>query len=114
MSRGLGDVYKRQILLNSYYFLNNSVLSKPIEDVVGKNWYVKDANWESTIAHEMGHYISFKLLLKENNVDNITFVTNSNEDLINSIIKKFDNQSKIILHQTTEQVNTKRMKNEQK
>lgn len=85
-------VNKTQILLNSYYFLNNSVLSKPIEDVVGKNWYVKDANWESTIAHEMGHYISFKLLLKENNVDNITFVTNSNEDLINSIIKKFDNQ----------------------
>lgn len=29
-------------------------------------------------------------------------------------IKKFDNQSKFILHQTTEQVNTKRMKNEQK
>lgn len=29
-------------------------------------------------------------------------------------VKKFDNQSKIILHQTTEQVNTKRMKNEQK
>lgn len=29
-------------------------------------------------------------------------------------IKKFDNQSKIILHQTTEQVNIKRMKNEKK
>ena len=29
-------------------------------------------------------------------------------------IKKFDNQSKIILHQTTEQVNIKRMKNKQK
>ena len=85
-------VNKTQILLNSYYFLNNSILSKQIEDVVGKKWYVNGANWESTIAHEMGHYISFKLLLKENNIDNITFVTNSNEELINNIIKKFDNQ----------------------
>lgn len=85
-------VNKTQILLNSYYFLNKTIISKPIEDVVGKNWYVKDASWESTIAHELGHYISFKILLKENNLDNITFVTPDNEEIINKVLKDFDSQ----------------------
>ena len=85
-------VNKTQILLNSYYFLNDKIISKPLENIVGNNWYVKDANWESTIAHEIGHYISFKLLLKENNIDNITYVTPSNEEMIKKIVKTFDNQ----------------------
>lgn len=85
-------VNKTQILLNSYYFLNDKIISKPLENIVGSNWYVKDANWESTIAHEIGHYISFKLLLKENNIDNITYVTPSNEEMIKKIVKTFDNQ----------------------
>lgn len=85
-------VNKTQILLNSYYFLNKTYMTRPLQDVVGKNWYVKDANWESTIAHELGHYISFKILLKENNLENITFVTPDNEKIINKVLKDFDSQ----------------------
>lgn len=86
-------INKTQILLNSYYFLNESMLSKNIDDVVGTNFYVKDATWVSTIAHELGHYISFKTFLKNHNIDNITYVTPDNEETINSILEEFDSQS---------------------
>lgn len=85
-------INKTQILLNSYYFLNTNIMSKPIEEVIKPNWYVKDANWESTIAHELGHYISFKILLKDNNLDNITYVTKENESKILEVLKMFDSQ----------------------
>ena len=70
-----------------------------MEDVLGKNWYVKDATWESTIAHEIGHYISLKSFLHENNVDNISFVTKNNEEIITKLIQEFDSgeHSKIIV-----------------
>lgn len=84
-------VNKTQILLNSYYFLNEKIIATPIEEIVGENWYVKDANWESTIAHELGHYISFLILLKSNDLDNITLVTLSNYEQINKILEIFDN-----------------------
>ncbi len=84
-------VNKTQILLNSYYFLNENMLSKPISDIVGENWYVNDATWESTVAHEIGHYISFVIFLKEHNLQNITYVNKSNYELINTLMKEFDN-----------------------
>lgn len=84
-------VNKTQILLNSYYFLNSETLSKPISAVVKNNWYVSDATWESTIAHELGHYISFVLFLKEYNLSNITLVTKGNYKQINDLLPIFTN-----------------------
>ena len=86
-------VNKTQILLNSYYFLNEKIISQNIENVIGFNWYVKDATWESTIAHELGHYISFKTILMENNLDNITYVTPENEEKITQLLQEFDSQT---------------------
>ena len=83
-------VNKTQILLNSYYFLNEKIMSDSIESVVGKDWYVKDATWESTIAHEIGHYITFKAFLKQNNLDNIILITKDNEQYINNLLKEYD------------------------
>lgn len=83
-------VNKTQILINSYYFLNNNFLQKNIEEIVGVGWYVNDATWESTIAHELGHYITFKLFLKENNLDSITFINENNSEYINQILKNYD------------------------
>lgn len=77
-------VNKTQILLNSYYFLNDK------EDEINLAKYVKDAYLESTIAHEMGHYITFKSLLKISNLDTIILVTNNNEEKINEVINSFD------------------------
>lgn len=83
-------VNKTQILLNSYYFLNEEILNKNIASYIGDNWYVNDATWESAIAHELGHYIIFKLFLKSKNVDNITFVDGNNENIINEIMQEYD------------------------
>ena len=83
-------VNKTQILLNSYYFLNEDIMSNPVESVVGENWYVNDATWESTIAHELGHYISFFTLLKKNGISNITFVTYENSNVIDNILNEFN------------------------
>ena len=83
-------VNKTQILLNSYYFLNEDIMNAPISSVVGSDWYVNDATWESTIAHELGHYISFTIFLRQNNLNNITFVTEENEEKINNVMNNFD------------------------
>ncbi len=83
-------VNKTQILLNSYYFLNEEVMSNPLEKVVGENWYVKDATWESTISHELGHYITFVIFLRENGLENITLVTKDNENKINELLKIYE------------------------
>lgn len=102
-------VNKTQILLNSYYFLNKEILSKPIEEVVGVNWYVNDATWETTIAHEFGHYISFVIFLKEHNMSNVTFINKDNEKEINEIMKEFDSGefSKNIISEATTNYNQK-------
>lgn len=78
-------VNKTQILLNSYYFLNEN------NTKLNTNWYVKDATLESIIAHELGHYIVFKAYLKQNNLDNIILVTKENENQINTLINNYDN-----------------------
>ena len=80
-------VNKTEILLNSYYFLNKDILSKGLKE----NWYPNNVSYESLIAHELGHYITFVTLLKQNNIDNITLVTkdniNSYQNILN-ILKK--------------------------
>ena len=83
-------VNKTQILLNSYYFLNEEMLNGSIENIVGNNWYVNDATWESTVAHELGHYISFVILLRDNGLTNITFETPATQSEIKNVIKIFN------------------------
>lgn len=102
-------VNKTQILLNSYYFLNDDIMSNSVSSVVGEDWYVKDATWESTIAHELGHYVSFAAFLRQNGLNNITFVTAENEEKINNAMNKFDSGdfSMSILNQALNNYNSK-------
>ena len=102
-------VNKTQILLNSYYFLNEDIMNAPISSVVGSDWYVNDATWESTIAHELGHYISFTIFLRQNNLNNITFVTEENEEKINNVMNDFDKGkfSLAIINKALENYNSK-------
>lgn len=83
-------VNKSQILINSYYFLNDKYLQNSLQDVVGNDFYIDNANWYSTIAHEFGHYISFVTFLKQKNI-NITFVTKENEQVINNYMNDYNN-----------------------
>ena len=64
-------VNKTQILLNSYYFLNKDIVSSGLKTKTKDNWYPESATFESLIAHELGHYITFVSLLKENKYVNI-------------------------------------------
>ena len=82
-------VNKTQILLNSYYYLNDNLLSKNLNDVIS-NWYVLDATWESIIAHELGHYLTFNLYLKEKGISNIMLVTKDNEQELNNVIREYE------------------------
>ena len=86
-------VNKSQMLLNSYYYLNDDMLSKKISEIIGDNFYVKDANWESIIAHEFGHFITYVSLLKQKNIGNMTFITKENEKLQNDILFVINNHS---------------------
>lgn len=107
--KSYNKVNKTQILLNSYYFLNKNVINQNIEDVVGKNWYVNGATWESTLAHELGHYINFVIFLRNNGLENITFITENNENKVNTLIKIYDSGefSKQILLQALDNYNNK-------
>lgn len=89
VNSGNRQVNKTQILLNSYYFLNQNILKKEIS----KDWYVKDATYESLIAHEFGHYITFVSLLKENQIHHIFFETKENQQEIDKIIQKINDQT---------------------
>ncbi len=102
-------VNKTQILLNSYYFLNEEMLDNSIQSTVGENWYVEDATWESSIAHEIGHYISFVLLLKENKLANITLVNSSNYQSITNVLNSFEkgNYQQDILNTALNNYNTR-------
>ena len=84
-------VNKTQILLNSYYFLNSSYLNKPLDMITNNNLYVKDSTINSIIAHELGHYVTFYLYLKQNNIQNIIYETKDNYQMINKLIDEFDN-----------------------
>lgn len=86
-------INKTQILLNSYYFLNDEILNTNLDSIVGENWYVNGATWESTIAHELGHYISFIILLKEHNLENITYETKENYKEIENVINIFNQKT---------------------
>ena len=95
-------VNKTQILLNSYYFLNDNVK-------INKELYVKDSSKESLIAHELGHYLIFLVILDNYNIDNVTFVNKNN---IQEIIKVIDdvnssNTSKLILDEAVKLYNNK-------
>ena len=102
-------VNKTQILLNSYYFLNEDNLNEPLSKVVGEDWYVKGATWESTIAHEFGHYVSFVTLLRKYNVENITFVTKDSYKEIDDILNEFNSgaHSDLLLKEALDNYNNK-------
>ncbi len=107
--KNYNKVNKTQILLNSYYFLNDKTINTPIDSVIEEGWYVKDASWESVVAHELGHYISFVILLRENGLEDIILVTNENEGKINDVLNKFESGelSMTIINQALENFNNK-------
>src|SRR5574344_1122031 len=71
-------VYRTEILLNSYYFLNDDFLKNNINNYLKSNWFVKDANWESILIHELGHYLSYVYHLKQLGINNLIYINSEN------------------------------------
>jgi hypothetical protein len=74
-------VNKTQILLNSYYYLNNNDAN------IKSDWFVRDTTWDSTIAHELGHFVVYVSLLKKLKIENSVFETKENTNQINNLTK---------------------------
>lgn len=68
-SKEYNHVYKMRIVLNARFFLNENLLSETIRQSSLSGYFPKNANISSPIAHEMGHYISFYALRKNNKID---------------------------------------------
>lgn len=86
-------VNKTQILLNSYYFLNKDILSSGLKTITKENYYPEGATFESLIAHELGHYITFVSLLKTYNMSSITLITKDNYEEYQRILKILNEKS---------------------
>lgn len=97
-------INKTQILLNSYYFLNKNILNKGLKE----NWYPKDATYETLISHELGHYITYVTLLKENNIKDLTLVTKDNIEDYQKIKSILDSQTyaKVLVETSLNNYNT--------
>lgn len=97
-------INKTQILLNSYYFLNKNILNKGLKE----NWYPKDATYETLISHELGHYITYVTLLKENNIKDLTLVTKDNIEDYQKIKNILDSQTyaKVLVETSLNNYNT--------
>ena len=68
-SKEYNHVYKMRIVLNARFFLNENLLSETIRQSSLSGYFPKNANISSPIAHEMGHYISFYAMRKNNKID---------------------------------------------
>lgn len=102
-------VNKTQILLNSYYFLNKDILNKGTNNITKENWYPIGASYESLIAHELGHYITFVSLLKTNNISDITLVTKDNYNEYQRVLNILNEEiySKQLVEQSMQNYNKK-------
>lgn len=70
-------VNKTEILLNSYFFLNKDIMNSYN---IRSQWYVKNASWESLLAHELGHYLLYYYALSS--FDNNSFLYVNEDNMI--------------------------------
>ncbi len=68
-SKNYNQVYKMRIILNSRFFLNENLLSETVHQSSITGYFPKNANISSPLAHELGHYISFYAMRKNNKID---------------------------------------------
>lgn len=82
-------VKKTQVLFNASYFLNKSYLKSSIKNAAKSGWFVPNANTESLVAHEFGHYLSFLISVKESNMDSILVVKQGKFSTYNKMLSDY-------------------------
>lgn len=81
---------KTQIVLNSSYFLNESKFNNTVKYGSNTHFYPKNATKTSTVAHELGHYLSYVALMKYYNVSNLTYVKASDSNILYKVYDDFN------------------------
>ena len=82
-------VIKTQILLNTTYFLNPNRLEASVTSSSASGHFPKNATPYSSVAHELGHYLSFLAMMKYYNIDSILLINDSNIDTLYDISLDF-------------------------
>ena len=83
-------VYKTQIFLNSSYFLNENKLDNAVTSSSETGHFPKNADKFSPVAHEMGHYLSFIVLMKHYKLASIIRVNSTNQDRLVRVIEDYN------------------------
>lgn len=81
---------KTQIVLNSSYFLNESKFNNTVKYGSNTHFYPKNATKTSTVAHELGHYLSYVALMKHYKVSNLTYVKASDSNILYKVYDDFN------------------------
>ena len=78
---------KTQIQLNAKYFLNPESMTAAINASSKAGHFPKNATKYSSVAHELGHYLSFIALLKQENIDSIMLLDEQNQEKFFNMIE---------------------------
>ena len=84
-------VKKTQVLFNASYFLNLTKLKMSIKSAGRSGWFAKNANVESLIAHEFGHYLSFLINMDEFDMDSILIIQQGKSSTYNKMLSNYNN-----------------------
>lgn len=82
-------VKKTQVLFNASYFLNTSYLKSSIKNASSTGWFVPNANVESLVAHEFGHYLSFLVSVKKSSLESILLVKQGKFSAYNKLLSDY-------------------------
>lgn len=78
---------KTQIQLNAKYFLNPDSMTAAINASSKAGHFPKNATKYSSVAHELGHYLSFIALLKQENIDSIMLLDEQDQEKFFNMIE---------------------------
>jgi predicted nucleic acid-binding Zn ribbon protein len=84
-------VYKMRVVLNSRFFLNNSLLEESTKNSSLSGHFPPNSTKASPVAHELGHYLSFFAMRKYYKITQSLLFNNSNVKEAYVLIDNFSN-----------------------
>ncbi len=88
---------KIYIIMNSKIFLNVSKLEKSIKGDVSAKFHPANFKRADVIVHELGHYLTFMLTMRKNNVFETKYLTSNNQSAFFSAMQKWNENDKNIV-----------------
>lgn len=85
---------KIYIIMNSKIFLNLSKLDRSVENDVSQKFHPANFKRADVIIHELGHYLTLLLMLKQNNISDTKYLSESNKSVFFSAVRKWNDYDK--------------------